>query len=58
MIKSIIDLARNFNLEVVAEGVENMDQVELLRQLQVDYFQGYYFGKPVDVEQFHQQFLS
>ncbi len=58
MIKSIIDLARNFNLQVVAEGVENMDQVELLRQLQVDYFQGYYFGKPVDIEQFHQQFLS
>jgi EAL domain-containing protein (putative c-di-GMP-specific phosphodiesterase class I) len=47
MVKSIIELARNFNLKVVSEGVENRDQFEVLKSLGVSSFQGYYFSKPL-----------
>ena len=34
------------NLKVVAEGVETKEQFELLKSIDCDYFQGYYFAKP------------
>ncbi len=48
---SIISLAHNMSLNVVAEGVENDDQAELLRQRGCDMAQGFYFAKPMSVEQ-------
>lgn len=48
---SIISLAHNMSLNVVAEGVENNDQAELLRQRGCDMAQGFYFAKPMSVEQ-------
>lgn len=52
MVRTIIDIARNFNLQTVAEGVETDDQLAFLRQYGCSQFQGYLFGKPVPVEQF------
>lgn len=46
IIKSTILIARSFNLEVVAEGVETVEQASELYTMGVDYFQGYYFSKP------------
>jgi EAL domain-containing protein (putative c-di-GMP-specific phosphodiesterase class I) len=37
-------------MEVVAEGVETLEQLELLRSLKCEYGQGYFFSKPVDAE--------
>ncbi|MBK4733123.1 putative bifunctional diguanylate cyclase/phosphodiesterase [Noviherbaspirillum pedocola] len=45
--RSIIQLAHNLDLQVVAEGVETASQVETLRHLGCDVVQGFYFGKPV-----------
>ena len=40
-------MALSLNIEVVAEGVENMEQIEILRNYGCHYFQGYYFSKPI-----------
>jgi diguanylate cyclase (GGDEF)-like protein len=47
IVKSIIDLAHNFALKVVAEGVEDAATAEDLKQLGCDYLQGYWLGKPM-----------
>ncbi|MGL4604387.1 MAG: EAL domain-containing protein [Iodobacter sp.] len=47
IIKSIITLARELKLEIVAEGVETEAQAGYLRTMQIDYFQGYLFSKPL-----------
>jgi len=47
IVKLIIDLAHNLNLEVVAEGVENVLQSRLLTSLGCEYAQGYYFSRPL-----------
>lgn len=43
-VRTLIDLAKNFNLETVAEWVENERDVELLRDWGIDYMQGFLFG--------------
>jgi Amt family ammonium transporter len=45
---TVINLAKSLNLEVVAEGVELKDQVEVLSRLGCDVFQGYYFYHPLE----------
>jgi diguanylate cyclase (GGDEF)-like protein len=52
MIRTIINIAVNFGLEAVAEGVETDDQFAFLRQYGCNKFQGYLFGKPVPVQEF------
>jgi diguanylate cyclase (GGDEF)-like protein len=50
LVKIIIDLAKSFNLCVIAEGIETKDQLDLLQQLGCDLGQGFYFAKPMSVE--------
>ncbi|MDD5240436.1 MAG: EAL domain-containing protein [Sulfuricella sp.] len=53
MIKTIIDMAENFGLNVIAEGVENEHQLQHLQEIGCMAYQGYYFSKPVPAEQFY-----
>jgi PAS domain S-box-containing protein len=46
VVSAIVDVARNFGIQTIAEGVESEDSVALLRTLSVDYAQGYHFGRP------------
>ena len=48
IVRSIIDLGKNLNMAVVAEGVETPDQLACLRELGCQYVQGYYLAKPLD----------
>jgi len=50
VLERVMDIARSFNLDVIAEGVETAEQVELLRGLHCDQVQGYLFGRPQDAE--------
>ncbi|BDX04766.1 bifunctional diguanylate cyclase/phosphodiesterase [Planctobacterium marinum] len=50
--ETIIDMARNFNLKVVAEGVETLPQHDLLLELECDIAQGYLYSKPVPLNEF------
>ncbi len=55
IVKTIIDMSINFNLEVIAEGVETGEQLEILRQNGCQAFQGYLFGKAVPLAEFEAQ---
>ncbi|MCW2584863.1 MAG: hypothetical protein JWN55_379 [Frankiales bacterium] len=46
LIRAMLDLTRACGLQLVTEGVETHQQAELLRELGVEYAQGYYFGGP------------
>ena len=48
--ETIVRLARIFGLQVVGEGVETEEQFERLREMGVDAFQGYFFGRPEPIE--------
>lgn len=47
---SIIAMAQALNMQVVAEGVENLAQLNLMREHGCDFVQGYYFAKPLSLE--------
>ncbi|MEB3831944.1 EAL domain-containing protein [Phormidium sp. CCY1219] len=50
IVNSIISLGHGLNLEVIAEGVETVEQLEFLRSLNCDSVQGYLLGKPLPAE--------
>jgi diguanylate cyclase (GGDEF)-like protein len=52
LVRSLIDLARNLDMEVVAEGVEDRETLEHLRELGCDRAQGYYIGMPMPAAEF------
>jgi diguanylate cyclase (GGDEF)-like protein len=58
MVRTIIDLAKNFNLNVIAEGVETLAQLNFLKENGCPAFQGYYFSKPVPIEEFEKLLLQ
>ena len=49
--RTIMPMAKNLRLDVVAEGVETLEQVSLLKRLHCKYAQGYYFSKPLAAEE-------
>jgi diguanylate cyclase (GGDEF)-like protein len=51
IVKSVIGLARDLRIGVVAEGVETIDQLEYLRQTNCDEAQGYLISRPASAEQ-------
>ena len=52
MVKVIIDMAKSFNMDVIAEGVETEAQLNFLKENGCPAYQGYLFSKPVPIEQF------
>jgi len=52
IIRSIIDLAQQLNLAIIVEGVETLEQANMLSSLGCKYFQGYYFSKPIPSKDF------
>ncbi|MBU3136831.1 EAL domain-containing protein [Clostridium gasigenes] len=50
ILRLIIESAHSLNLPIVAEGVETEEQLEKLKQMNVDYIQGYLFSKPLEEE--------
>ena len=52
VIDSIITLAEQLQIHVIAEGIENVEQLSLLKDKGVNIFQGYLFSKPVSMCEF------
>jgi diguanylate cyclase (GGDEF)-like protein/PAS domain S-box-containing protein len=57
IVHTIVAMAHNLNLSVIAEGVESQEQRALLLESGCTQFQGYLFGQPLPIEQFEQQLL-
>ncbi len=49
--RSIISLAHTLKLDVIAEGVDNKDKLDYLRQLKCDFYQGYFYSKPLPADE-------
>ncbi len=58
IIRAIIAMTHSLKLNVVAEGVEREEQYRVLRDLECDEYQGFYFSKPLPPEEFEAQFLD
>lgn len=52
IIASIIHLAQDLHITTVAEGIEDKEQVEMLRRLHCDLIQGFYYSPPLPMEKF------
>lgn len=52
IVETIILMAEHLEIEVIAEGVETMDELNSLQKMGCQYYQGYYFSKPVSVDVF------
>ncbi|MGK7951559.1 MAG: EAL domain-containing protein [Xenococcaceae cyanobacterium] len=50
LVNTMITLAEKIQLKVIAEGVETMEQVTILENLNCSYGQGYLFSKPINTE--------
>ena len=57
LINTIIAMANNLQLSLVAEGVENQFQADFVAKQGANIWQGYHLGKPVDANDFAQQYL-
>ncbi|MDD5052667.1 MAG: EAL domain-containing protein [Sulfuricurvum sp.] len=55
---AVIAMAHTLGLSVVAEGVETLAQAEILRESGCDIFQGFYFDRPLKVEEFFERYLE
>lgn len=58
VIRHTIALAHSLGMQVLAEGVETKGQVEVLRNLECDEIQGFYYSKPVPWEEFWKSFMK
>ena len=56
-VKMVTELARAIDVVTCVEGVEEAEQVKLLKEMNVQLIQGYYFGKPMDIEEFEKKYL-
>jgi EAL domain-containing protein (putative c-di-GMP-specific phosphodiesterase class I) len=52
IVRTIIELGRNLELKVIAEGVEGLEQQELLASMGCDEIQGFYFSHPLPEQSF------
>jgi EAL domain-containing protein (putative c-di-GMP-specific phosphodiesterase class I)/ABC-type amino acid transport substrate-binding protein/GGDEF domain-containing protein len=58
LVELIIDIARYLKVPVIAEGVENENQLRLLKDAGCDLVQGYYFSRPLPVDEFERKILG
>lgn len=57
IIKNVISMAKELSMQTVAEGVEQMEQVEFLKEVNCELVQGYVFDKPLPVEEFERKYI-
>ena len=58
ILRMIISLAKSLDMKVITEGVENPEQVRFLSVCGCDIYQGFYFAKPMAVEDFEKNYLN
>ncbi|MDP3777827.1 EAL domain-containing protein [Methylotenera sp.] len=58
IIQMVLAVGKTIHCDIVAEGVEQIEQYDLLRSFGCDYFQGYYFSRPTDVASFERLVIN
>lgn len=57
-IETIVKMGQTLNMEVIAEGVESVEQVEYLKSIGCHQYQGYYYSKPLNTDDFKKLFKA
>ncbi|MBN3926888.1 MAG: EAL domain-containing protein [Nostoc sp. NMS4] len=58
IVQAIVALAKSLNIDVIAEGVETLEQLAQLRVMKCKYAQGYFFSQPLDSQSVETLILS
>ena len=58
MVETIVGLAHKLNIQTIAEFVSSKEILQIVKKLKVDYAQGYYVGKPEEIEYYIPHLLS
>lgn len=56
IVSEVIDLAKKLNMKIVAEGIESREQVDFLTAQECDLIQGYFFAKPMPINEFVEKY--
>jgi EAL domain-containing protein (putative c-di-GMP-specific phosphodiesterase class I) len=56
ILKSVINLADSLGMDVITEGVETEQQLEILRGMGCGLYQGFFFSRPIPIEEFESKF--
>ncbi|NLK38052.1 MAG: EAL domain-containing protein [Epulopiscium sp.] len=56
IVKYVVSMAKELNMRIVAEGVETAAQESFLKEIGCDVAQGYYFSRPISIEEFEKKF--
>ena len=56
IVSEVIDLAKKLNMKIVAEGIESREQVDFLTDQECDMIQGYFFAKPMPIDEFEKKY--
>lgn len=58
ILRMVVDLAKQLQMTVISEGVENKEQVDYLTKAGCDMFQGFYFARPIPVLEFEGKYIN
>lgn len=58
ILEGIIRLSEKMNMDVITEGVETKEQVDMLTGMGCNLFQGYYFSKPIPLDEFENKYVA
>ncbi len=57
-VETIVKLGQTLNMKIIAEGVEEKEQVEYLKRIKCDQYQGYFCSKPLNAKDFEEFYLN
>lgn len=52
VVHAVVNMAHEMELKVVAEGIENKDEIDEMEKISIDYIQGYYYSRPLPMDEF------
>jgi len=58
ILKHMINMSHGIKLKLCVEGIETEEELEKIKEMDPDFIQGYYFGKPCSLEQFYKEHLD
>lgn len=58
IIETIVKMCKRLNIKTVAEGIETSGQMNFLKEIGCDIVQGYYFSKPISIEEFEEKYFK